>query len=50
MGDIINAGADILGFGPASKAADAQTQAAATSAAAQLQAAQIAADAARLDL
>ena len=47
MGDIINAGADILGFGPASKAADAQTQAAATSAAAQLQAAQIAADAAR---
>lgn len=47
MGDIINATADILGFGPASKAAEATTEAAGTSAAAQLQAAQIAADAAR---
>lgn len=47
MGDIINAGADILGFGPASKAANAQVDAANASAAAQLQAAQIAADAAR---
>lgn len=47
MGDIINAGADLLGFGPASKAADAQMAAASTSAAAQLEAARIAADAAR---
>ena len=47
MGDIINAGADILGFGPASKAAKAQTQAAQTSANAQIQAAQMAADAAK---
>lgn len=47
MGDIINAGADLLGFGPASKAADAQTEAARTSADAQLRAAQLAADAAR---
>lgn len=47
MGDIINAGADLLGFGPASKAANAQIDAANASAAAQLQAAQIAADAAR---
>lgn len=47
MGDIINAGADLLGFGPASKAADAQEYAAQTSANAQLRAAQIAADAAR---
>lgn len=47
MGDIINAGADLLGFGPASKAANAQRDAANASAAAQLQAAQIAADAAR---
>lgn len=47
MGDIINAGADILGFGPASKAAKAQTQAAQTSAAAQMEAARIAADAAK---
>lgn len=47
MGDIINASADLLGFGPASKAADAQRDAANASAAAQLQAAQIAADAAR---
>lgn len=47
MGDIINASADILGFGPASKAAKAQTSAAQTSANAQIQAAQMAADAAR---
>jgi hypothetical protein len=47
MGDIISATADIFGFGPASRAADATTEAAGTSAAAQLQAAQIAADAAR---
>jgi hypothetical protein len=47
MGDIINAGADLLGFGPASKAADAQLGAAQMGSAAQLQAAQIAADAAR---
>jgi hypothetical protein len=47
MGDIINAGADVLGFGPASKAAKAQTTAARTAADAQLQAAQMAADAAR---
>lgn len=47
MGDIINAGADLLGFGPASKAADAQEYAARTSADAQLRAAQVAADAAR---
>lgn len=47
MGDIINATADILGFGPASKAAEATQSAAGTSAAAQLQAAQIAAEAAK---
>jgi hypothetical protein len=47
MGDIINAGADVLGFGPASKAAKAQTTAARTAAEAQIQAAQMAADAAR---
>ena len=47
MGDIINAGADLLGFGPASKAADAATEAARTTADAQLRAAQVAADAAR---
>jgi hypothetical protein len=47
MGDIINAGADLLGFGPASKAADAQLGAAQMGSAAQLQAARIAADAAR---
>lgn len=47
MGDIINAGADLLGFGPASKAADAQVDAANASARAQLEAARIAADAAR---
>lgn len=47
MGDIINAGADLLGMGPASKAAKATTGAATTAAAAQLQAAQMAADAAR---
>lgn len=47
MGDIINATADILGFGPASKAAEATTQAAGTSAEAQLQAARLAADAAK---
>lgn len=47
MGDIINAGADILGFGPASKAAKAQIGAANISADAQRQAAQMAADAAR---
>jgi hypothetical protein len=47
MGDIINAGADLLGFGPASKAAKAQMGAASTTAAAQLEAARIAAEAAR---
>lgn len=47
MGDIINAGADLLGFGPASKAADAQIQAAQMGSAAQIQAAQMAAEAAR---
>jgi len=47
MGDIINAGADLLGFGPASKAADAQIQAAQMGSNAQLQAARLAADAAR---
>jgi hypothetical protein len=47
MGDIINAGADLLGFGPASKAADAQLGAAQMGSAAQLEAARIAADAAR---
>ena len=35
MGDIVNAVADVFGFGPASKAADATTDAAAASAAAQ---------------
>jgi hypothetical protein len=47
MGDIINAGADLLGFGPASKAANAQIDAANTSAQAQLEAARLAADAAK---
>lgn len=47
MGDIINATADVFGFGPASKAADAATEASRTTADAQLRAAQIAADAAR---
>jgi hypothetical protein len=47
MGDIINAGADLLGFGPASKAADAQRDAANIGSAAQLQAARLAAEAAR---
>lgn len=47
MGDIINASADILGFGPASKAAKAQTAAANISANAQMEAARMAADAAR---
>lgn len=47
MGDIINAGADLLGFGPASKAADAQLEAAQMGSAAQLEAARLAADAAR---
>lgn len=47
MGDIINAGADLLGFGPASKAADAQYASAQMGAMGQLQAAQIAAEAAR---
>jgi len=47
MGDIINATADVFGFGPASKAADAQLGAAQMGSAAQLQAARIAADAAR---
>jgi hypothetical protein len=47
MGDLINAGADLLGVGPASKAAGAQQASANTQAAAQIQAAQIAADAAK---
>ena len=47
MGAAISATADIFGMGPASKQADATTEAARTSANAQLQAAQIAADAAR---
>ena len=47
MGDIINAGADLLGFGPASKQADATTDAARMSSESQLQAAQLAADASR---
>lgn len=46
MGDIINAGADLLGFGPASKQADAARYAAEQGAAAQMAAAQAAADAA----
>jgi hypothetical protein len=47
MGDIVNSVADVFGFGPASKAADAQEYAARTSADAQMRAAQMAADAAR---
>jgi hypothetical protein len=47
MGDVINAGADLLGFGPASKAADAQYASAQMGAMGQLEAARIAADAAR---
>ena len=47
MGNAINATADIFGLGPASKQADATTEAASTSARAQLNAAQIAADASR---
>lgn len=47
MGDIINATADLFGFGPASKAADATMGAAQLGANAQLQAAQIAADRAK---
>lgn len=47
MGDIINSTADLFGLGPASKQANATTEAAQTSANAQLQAAQLAADTAR---
>lgn len=47
MGDIINATADVFGFGPASKQADATQSAAQTSANAQLAAAQLAADTAK---
>ena len=47
MGDIINAGADLFGLGPASKQATATQQAAQTSANAQLAAAQLAADTAK---
>jgi hypothetical protein len=47
MGDIVNSVADVFGFGPASKAADAQLGAAQMGSAAQIQAAQLAADAAR---
>lgn len=47
MGDIINAVSDVFGFGPASKAAKAQTQAAGIAAAGSTEAAQIAAEAAK---
>lgn len=47
MGDIINATADLFGFGPSSRQAEATTNAAQTSANAQLQAAQLAADTAK---
>lgn len=45
MGDIINAGADLLGFGPASKQAEATYDAARMGSQAQMAAAQMAADA-----
>lgn len=47
MGDIINSVADVFGFGPSSKAADASTQSAAIAAAGSKEAAAIAADAAK---
>jgi hypothetical protein len=47
MGDIISSVADVFGFGPASKAADASTQSAAIAAAGSKEAAAIAADAAK---
>ncbi len=47
MGDIINAVSDVFGFGPASKAAEAQTDAAGIAAAGSKEAAQIAAEAAK---
>lgn len=47
MGDIINAVSDVFGFGPASKAAEAQTDAAAIASAGSKEAAQIAAEAAK---
>jgi len=47
MGDIINAVSDVFGFGPSSKAAEAQTQSAGIAAAGSEAAARIAADAAK---
>jgi len=47
MGDVINATADLFGFGPASKAADASRYAADVGASGSIQAAQIAAEAAK---
>ena len=47
MGDIVSSVADVFGFGPASRAADAQVDAANASANAQIRASQMAAEAAR---